>query len=412
MAINVISDKCVGCGICVNECPFNAIGMIDNVAVINEACTGCGVCIEVCPLEAIVKEESKENKIDISEYKDVWVFCEIRDGEILNVSIELLGEGRKIADKLGVKLCAVLLGNNLNNISNALIKYGADKVISCDDKLLDGYTTDGYTKVISDLILDRKPEIMLIGATTIGRDLAPRISARVKTGLTADCTSLEIDEEDGKLLQTRPAFGGNLMATIICKEHRPQMATVRPGVMEKAIYDNDRTGDIEKLDFSISPKDIRVKVTEIIKAKKEEDSIENAPIIVSIGRGACSEKGQRLVNILARKLGGVVGASRAVVDKGLINHDYQVGQTGKTVRPKLYIACGISGAIQHLAGMQSSDVIVAINKNKDAPIFKVADYGIVGDINEVIPALIEALDNVDDIVSVFKDIAATKDEND
>lgn len=406
MSIRVITDKCIGCEICVKTCPFDAIDMIDKKAVIKDNCTLCGACVEACPVDAIVMDKKEEKKVDLSAYKGVWVFAEQRDGEVLNVSIELLGEGRKIADELDVELTAVLLGEDVDENSNLLVKYGADNVIAVDDEKLKYYTTDAYTKVISELIEERKPEIVLIGATTIGRDLGPRISARVKTGLTADCTRLEIDEEDNKLLQTRPAFGGNLMATIICPNHRPQMSTVRPGVMEKAKYDESREGKIEKVSIEIQDEEVLTTVEEIVKEENDEVALEEAPIIVSGGRGVAGDKGFKLIEKLANKLGGVVGASRAAVDEGWIEHPHQVGQTGKTVRPKLYIAAGISGAIQHLAGMQSSDCIVAINKNPEAPIFEVADYGIVGDLYEVIPELIEALDNVDDIVEALKGVTA------
>lgn len=409
MAIRVIEEKCIGCEICAKACPFDAINMVDKKAVIKDNCTICGVCVEECPVEAIEKEsEEEQSSTDISKYKGVWVFAEQREGNLLGVSIELIGEGRKIADKLGVELSAVLLGNKVDNLAEILVKYGADKVLYVENELLNLYTTDGYTKVITELVNERKPEILLIGATTIGRDLGPRLSARLATGLTADCTRLEIDEEDNKLLQTRPAFGGNLMATIICPNHRPQMSTVRPGVMEKARYDEERKGIVEKLAVDLSKDDIKAVVEEVIKSEKADVAIEDASIIVAGGRGLGSKEGFQLVEKLAKKLGGVVGASRATVDEGWIEHPHQVGQTGKTVRPKLYIACGISGAIQHLAGMQEAECIVAINKNSDAPIFKIADYGIVGDVSEVIPALLEAFDNVDDIVSAFKDVAASK----
>ncbi|MBU5310838.1 electron transfer flavoprotein subunit alpha [Tissierella carlieri] len=404
MAVKVIELKCIGCGKCVRVCPFEAINMIDKKAKINDKCTACGQCVEACPVDAIEKEEKKfrAGGVDVSLYRGVWVFAEQRDGNLLNVAIELVGEGRKIADALEVPLTAVLLGNNIDGLAEKLVKYGADEVLYANHDLLNVYTTDGYTKVIYDLIKERKPEIMLIGATNIGRDLGPRISARVHTGLTADCTKLDVDLENRRLMQTRPAFGGNLMATIICPDHRPQMSTVRPGVMEKAKYDENRKGNIVKFTPDLKDEDIRAKVTEVVKGGKAEVQLEESKIIVSGGRGLGNPEGFKLIEDLAKKLGGVVGASRATVDAGWIEHSHQVGQTGKTVRPSLYVACGISGAIQHLAGMQESKVIVAINKDADAPIFKVADYGIVGDVYEVLPELIEALDNVDDIMEAFK----------
>lgn len=395
MGVKVITEKCIGCGICVDTCPFDAIDMVDDKAVITDKCTACGSCIEACPSEAIIMEEGEKQGVNIDEYKGVWVFAEQREGNLLNVSIELLGEGKKIAEELDTELTAVLLGNNVDNLAEKLVKYGADNVLYGNSELLEVYTTDGYTKVICDLIEEKKPEILLIGATNIGRDLGPRISSRVHTGLTADCTRLEVDLENRRLLQTRPAFGGNLMATIICPNHRPQMATVRPGVMEKGKYDENRKGNIEKFEPSLTEKDIRARVIETVKAKKAEVKLEEANIIVAGGRGLGDAKGFKLIEDLAERLGGVVGASRATVDAGWIDQDHQVGQTGKTVRPTVYIACGISGAIQHLAGMQDSDLIIAINKDKDAPVFKVADYGIVGDVYEVIPELLDGLENID-----------------
>lgn len=326
------------------------------------------------------------------EFKNVWVFIEQRQGVLQNVSIELLGEGRKIADDLGVKLCGVLLGNNIQAISKDAIEYGADIVYVVEDVLLENYTTDGYTTVISNMIDRLKPEIILVGATNIGRDLAPRVAARVDTGLTADCTQLAIDPETNNLLQTRPAFGGNLMATIVTSEFRPQMSTVRPGVMKKAEKEEGKTGEVIYLDSNLTKKDIRTEVIEVIKAAKKGVMLEEAEIIVSGGRGLGKTEGFELIKKLADKLGGVVGASRAAVDNGWIDKNHQVGQTGKTVRPKIYIACGISGAIQHMAGMQESDVIIAINKNPEALIFKTAHYGIVGDLYKVIPAIIEEID--------------------
>ena len=329
--------------------------------------------------------------MNIKDYRGVWIFAEQREGKILNVSLELLGEGRKIADKLNVELTAVLLGDKLDNLSEELIEYGADNVLAVEDKFLEVYTTEAYTRVIFELIEERKPEIVLIGATTIGRDLAPRLAGRVRTGLTADCTSLDIDEENSNLLMTRPAFGGNIMATIICTKHRPQMSTVRPGVMAKAKIDETRIGNIEKVGFKLKEKDSNTEVIDVIKKIKNQVALEEAEVIVSGGRGLGNKEGFELIKSLADALGGEVGASRGAVDASWIHQCHQVGQTGKTVRPKIYVACGISGAIQHLAGMNSSDCIVAINKDKDAPIFNVAHYGVVGDLYEIIPSLIEEI---------------------
>lgn len=391
MGIRVIEDKCIGCGVCTSACAFEAIDMKSDIAVINDNCTMCSACLSECPVDAIIKETIAKEVKDLDSYKGVWVFAEQRDGTILDVAYELLGEGRKIADKLNVDLSAILLGHNTDQMSSELAKYGADRVIVVDRPVLETYTTDAYTKVITKLIEDKKPEIVLIGATTIGRDLGPRLSARVHTGLTADCTRLEVDEEDGKLLQTRPAFGGNIMATIICPDHRPQMSTVRPGVMEKAVYNSEAKGTVEKVDVEVSESDILAKVLEKVKSEKGSVAIGEAEVIIAGGRGVRDEAGFELLGKLADKLGGVVGASRAAVDAGLVGHDHQVGQTGTTVRPNLYIACGISGAIQHLAGMQSSGCIVAINKDPYAPIFKVADYGIVGDYKEIVSEFIGSM---------------------
>lgn len=402
MAVKVIKEKCIGCGACIKVCPFDAIKMVDKKAVITDKCTACGQCVEKCPVDAIVKESTKNGGVDINEYSGVWVFAEQRGGKPLNVVTELLGEGRKIADELETELNAVLLGYNIDEEAEKLVKYGADKVIYADHELLNVYTTDGYSKVINDLIEERKPEVLLIGATNIGRDLGPRLSAKVHTGLTADCTRLDVDKENKRLMMTRPAFGGNLMATILCPNHRPQMSTVRPGVMEKAKIDENRKGIVDKIEPKLTDSDIKAKVLETVKSDKPIVALEEAPIIVSGGRGLGGPKGFELIEQLAEKLGGVVGASRATVDTDWIEQSHQVGQTGKTVRPGLYIACGISGAIQHLAGMQDSKCIVAINKDPNAPIFETADYGIVGDLHEIIPELLESLDNVDDIMESVK----------
>lgn len=332
-------------------------------------------------------------KSDLSEYRNVWVFAEVREGEIQGVVIEIMGEGRKLADKLNVELCAVLAGYNVKGAAEELLRYGADKVYLAENPLLEHYTTDGYTNVISHIISEFKPEIILYGATHIGRDLAPRIAARIGTGLTADCTKLEIDEETRNLKQTRPAFGGNLLATIICPGSRPQMSTIRPGVMEKAVKDKAGKGSVIEVECALDKGDIRTEILEIKKIKKELTSLSEAKVIVAGGMGLGSKEGFDMLRSLAHKLGGVVGSSRAAVDAGWIDRSHQVGQTGTTVRADIYIACGISGAVQHLAGMQNSKTIIAINRDANAPIFDVADYCIVGDCIEIIPLLLEEIDN-------------------
>ncbi|MEO2603740.1 electron transfer flavoprotein subunit alpha/FixB family protein [Clostridium butyricum] len=325
--------------------------------------------------------------MNIADYKGVWVFAEQREGELQKVSLELLGEGRRQADKLGVKLTALLLGSNIEGLSKTLAEHGADEVLIADDKLLEHYTTDAYTKVICDLVNERKPGILFVGATFIGRDLGPRVAARLNTGLTADCTSIDVEVENGDLLATRPAFCGNLMATIACPEHRPQMATVRPGVFAKVESDGANC-NIEKVNVELTDSDVRTKVLETVKTAKDIIDISEAKVIVSGGRGVGSKENFALLEELANILGGTVAGSRAAVEKGWIENAYQVGQTGKTVKPSIYIACGISGAIQHVAGMQDSDMIIAVNKDETAPIMKVADYAIVGDIKKVLPELI------------------------
>jgi len=327
---------------------------------------------------------------NLNQYKNVWIYAEQRHGVITPVVFELLGEGKKIAKETGSELCAFLIGNNVALLANELIAYGAEKVYLADSPLLENYTTDGYAKVLSDAINEYKPEIVLYGATHIGRDLAPRISARINTGLTADCTKLEVDPVDKKLKQTRPAFGGNLMATIICPNHRPQMSTVRTGVMGKLTKNEKNKGTVINVNLKLVKEDIRTIVLEIVKHKKDMVSLTDAEIIVSGGKGLGCADGFKMLKKLADTLGGTIGASRAAVDAGWIDNATQIGQTGITVKPKIYFACGISGALQHLAGISGSDIIIAINKNAMAPIFNVADYGIVGDVNKVVPMLIEA----------------------
>ena len=363
------------------------------------------------------------NSMDLAAFKNVWVFCEQRQGKMMPTTFELISEGRKLADELGVNLCGLLLGDNVEGIAKELGGYGADEVIVCEHPLLKNYTTDAYAKVICDVISEMKPEAFLIGATNIGRDLGPRCAARLHTGLCADCTHLDVDmpiykdflrsastlpeekiekmntakvmgqdhDVSRDLKMTRPAFGGNLMATIICPRFRPAMATVRPGVMKKR--ECKKNVEILHPAFALEASDIKTEVVDTVKAAKKLVDLIGADFIVSVGRGISKdvEKGIKLAEELAEVLGGVVGSSRACVDAGWISADHQVGQTGKTVHPKVYIALGISGAIQHKAGMQDSECIIAVNKNDTAPIFEVADYGIVGDLFKVVPELIESI---------------------
>ncbi len=329
-----------------------------------------------------------------TDYRDVYVFIEQREGVVQPVALELLGKARDLADDLGERVIAIFAGNEIACQANELIAYGADEVICVDAPELENYLTEEYSQAIYQVITAFRPSIVLIGATTIGRDLGPRLSARLKTGLTADCTKLEISPETKELLSTRPAFGGNLMATIVCKEHRPQMSTVRPGVMQRRDKDEKRKGNVVHFEAKFDNSKFKVKLLENVKEDKGMIDITEAKILISGGRGVGSKEGFEKLQQLAELLGAEVSASRAMVDSGVVGHDRQVGQTGKTVRPDLYIACGISGAIQHLAGMEESDFIVAINKDKYAPIFGLADLGIVGDVGQIIPMLTERLAKV------------------
>ena len=328
--------------------------------------------------------------MDKAQYKNVYVFVEQREGVIQNVGLELLGKARELADALNEKVYAMLLGHDLTTQAQECIAYGADTVLRVDAPELATYVTEPYAQAIYQIIRDNNPSIVLIGATTIGRDLGPRLSARVETGLTADCTGLEISEERD-LLMTRPAFGGNLMATIICKEHRPQMSTVRPGVMRMGQRDENRKGTIEDVKINFDKSKFRVRVLETVKQTKNLVDITEAHVLISGGRGVGNAEGFDMLRAMANTIGAEVSASRAMVDAGVLGHERQVGQTGKTVRPDLYFAMGISGAIQHLAGMEESEYIIAINKDKFAPIFNVADLGIVGDVRKIVPLLTEKL---------------------
>jgi len=390
--IRILADKCTGCTLCVKVCPFSAISVKNKKAVIDyDKCTMCGACQESCRFKAIIVTDVETagsiHVVDISLYKDVWVFCEQKKGVIQSISYELLGEGKKLAAKLGCKLCAVLLGDALDARVKDLYARGADIVYLVDSPKLKFYQDEPYTNVLVKLIQEHKPEVFLCGATTIGRSLISRVAVKINAGLTADCTGLDVDTDKRLLLQTRPAFGGNIMATIITPNHRPQMSTVRHKVMKEAEVNHSHKGKLIKKDYTDDVFSSRTRLLDIVEEIEETVNLSEADFIVSGGRGLGGPENFELLRELAKVLNGAVGASRSAVDAGWIPYSHQVGQTGKTVCPKIYIACGISGQIQHLIGMQSSNIIIAINKDCDAPIFKVATYGIVGDLFEVVPAL-------------------------
>ncbi|TXT56433.1 MAG: Electron transfer flavoprotein subunit alpha [Candidatus Thorarchaeota archaeon] len=383
-------DVCTGCMLCPKVCNFGAIEKDgDKVKFDLDKCVLCGSCEEVCPVDAIEIERQVIDKEHLAQYKDVWVWCETHEGRLRSVARELVTKSRELADKLNEQVVAVLLGHNVEGLAESLVHQGADKVLVVDKEILAEYTTDAYTIAMTTLIAPRKPSIVLFGATSNGRDLAPRVAARMALGLTADCTGLDIDEE-GQLVQTRPAFGGNIMAEILCPYTRPQMATVRPNVFKPSELDTSRDGDIEKVDVEIRPNQVRTKVLEKVSEVVEGmKSVEEADVVVCSGRGIKDPANLELPQKLADVLDAAVGGSRPIVDLGWLPPTQQVGQSGRTICPKLYFALGISGAIQHTAGMSTSDIIVAINKDPEAPIFEIADFGIVGDIFDILPHIIE-----------------------
>ena len=389
MAVRIIEDNCIGCEACVSSCPFGAIEMRDDKAYITEACTMCGACVEACPAEAIVKDiEAPKETVDLNSYKGIWVYIETLHGKPRNVGIELLGQAKLLSQTTKDKVVAVVFGKDTKLAVDTVMTYGPDEIIVVEGDEYKDYNTESYTTAFTSLINKYKPSIMLIGATNQGRDLGPRIACRVKTGLTADCTALGIDAESGNMAWTRPAFGGNIMATILCPDRRPQIGTVRPNVFKKPEVVAGHKANVIKEDIRVDMASLRTAIVDFLKVAGDAGvNLEEAEIIVSGGRGLGKAENFSVVADLAAALGAVVGSSRAAVDAGWIPALHQVGQTGKTVGPKLYVACGISGAIQHLAGMSSSDCIVAINKDPEAPIFGVADYGIVGDLFEIVPAL-------------------------
>ena len=392
MGIQIDLDKCNGCGDCISGCPYDLLEIVGGkLRVRNEGCSSCGVCEQTCPLGAINVEVVSQYAPPVdNSYRGVWVFAEQRDGKLKNVAYELLTKGRELAGILGTDLCAVCFGHGVNEIDQ-LTTYGADKIYLVDSPELAENQEDLYTGQMVALIQQYKPEIVLAGATPLGRAFIPRVAAIVHTGLTADCTGLEIDTEKRLLRQTRPTFGGNIMATIICESKRPQMATVRPRVFKKNTPDKGRQGQIIRVDFKKESITSRTKLLNFVADLTQTVKIEDSDIIVSGGRGLGKPENFKLLEELAEVLGAAVGSSRPPVDEGWLPYSHQVGQTGKTVSPRLYIACGISGAVQHLAGMQTADTIVAINDDSSAPIFEVATYGIVGDLFKVVPMLIEKL---------------------
>ncbi|MBK5275982.1 MAG: electron transfer flavoprotein subunit alpha [Desulfuromonadales bacterium] len=418
---SLIEGKCIACGArCQSSCPVNCIEMTDSGEPIIETakCIGCLKCVKICPAAALemfftaeerqilaelakdtlgavveeLDEEGQQLQKMLASYRGVWVVIEQYDGVTAKVSWELLGTGADLAKTLGVQLTAVIIGHNVGHLCSEAFEHGADKAILLDAQVYTHYRTQSYTEAICHLIRKHRPEVILMGATAQGRDLAGAVATVVKTGLTADCTGLGIDDKRN-LMQTRPAFGGNIMATIMCDKYRPQMATVRPHVMHLPEIQPGRKGEIIREAFAPLEQDVLVKVLEVINDRDGKDQVDvaAAEIIVSGGRGLMSKDNFTLLQELADELGGVVGASRSAVDAGWISHSRQVGQTGKTVRPKIYIACGISGAIQHMVGMQDSDTVIAINRDPEAPIFQVATYGVVGDLFQVVPALISKI---------------------
>jgi caffeyl-CoA reductase-Etf complex subunit CarE len=388
MTVWVEVDLCSGCKRCVRACPYGAVEMKEGKAQVQDRCTSCGACLQVCKEKALQTDAKPREIPDFSDRKGVWVFAEQREGQLNKVSLELLGKAQELGAALSQSVSAVLLGDGVEGLTGTLIEHGAETVYLVEHKALKNFRTNAYTQALEELVKQHKPNILLMGATHLGRDLAPRVSRRAGVGLTADCTELSIDPQERILLQTRPAFGGNVMATIANRYSRPQMATVRPGVME-ALRKPGGKGKVVKHQVSLAEKEIGTRVLELVREKKKRANLSEAKVIVAGGRGVGDAGGFRILEELAAVLGGEMAGTRVAVEEGWIPADRQVGQTGQSVRPEIYIACGISGAIQHRAGMMNSRYIIAVNKDPRAPIFQVADWGIVGDLHEVVPEMIQ-----------------------